>query len=85
MPNDLTDAFMKGWHASDAQTDNPFLWSSDNWLAFDAGAQFYKQGTSMPIKAKKSKGYSIRVMTNDNEYIVKYDTATLARVTIERL
>ena len=84
MANDLTEAFMAGWNSQDAQIDNPYLWSSDNWLAYDAGAQFYKRGTSTPIKAKKSKGYSIRVFTHANEFIIKYDTATLARVTIER-
>jgi hypothetical protein len=82
--NDLTNEFMAGWNCSNAQIDNPYLWSSDSWLAFNAGAEFYKRGTSTPIKVRKSRGYSIRVYTGDSEFTIKYDTATLSRYTIER-
>ena len=51
---DLTEAFLEGYNAQDPQIDNPHLWSSPNWLAYIAGAQFAKLGTSTPIKCKAS-------------------------------
>ena len=53
--------------------DNPYLWSSDAWLAYLAGADFAKRGTSAPIRAKKSRGNVIRVWTaGGNEWRVEY-------------
>jgi hypothetical protein len=68
---DLTDAMLEGWNASDPQIDNPYLWSSPSWLAFDAGAAFYKLGTSKPVKCKASRGYTLRVYSAVNEWIAK--------------
>lgn len=66
---DLTQAFLEGWNASQPDIDNPYLWSSPSWLAFDAGAKFYKLGASKPIRCKASRGYSLRVFTPANEWI----------------
>lgn len=70
----LTAEFLEGWNASQPDIDNPFLWSSDAWLAFMAGADFARRGTSAPIKAKKSRGNVMRVWTaGGNEWRVAYD------------
>ena len=70
----LTVEFMEGWNASQPDIDNPYLWSSDAWLAFMAGADFVKHGTSAPIRAKKSRGNVIRVWTAGGaEFRVAYD------------
>ena len=70
----LTTEFLEGWNASQPDLDNPFIWSSDAWLAFMAGADFAKRGTSAPIKAKKSRGNVIRAWTaGGNEFRVIYD------------
>jgi hypothetical protein len=70
---DLTEAFLSGFNAQDPQTDNPFLWSSPSWLAFDAGGQFAKQGTSTPVKCKASRGCSLRIYSAANEWMAKPD------------
>ena len=70
---DLTEAFLLGYNAQDRQTDNPFLWSSPNWLAFDAGGLFAKLGTSTPIKCKASRGYTLRVFSQANEWLATPD------------
>jgi len=71
---DLTEAFLEGWNAADPQIDNPYLWSSPSWLAFDAGAYFYKLGVSKPTKCKASRGYTLRVFTQANEWLAKPDS-----------
>lgn len=69
----LTQEFLEGFNASQPDIDNPYLWSSDAWLAYTAGADFAKRGTSAPIKAKKSRGDVIRVWTvGGTEFRVAY-------------
>jgi len=71
----LTTEFLEGWNASQPALDNPFIWSSDAWLAFMAGADFARHGTSAPVKAKKSRGNVIRAWTiGGNEFRVIYDS-----------
>lgn len=70
----LIAAFNEGFNASQPDLDNPYLWSSDAWLAFMAGADFAKRGTSAPCKARKSRGNVIRVWTSGgNEWRIVYD------------
>ena len=70
----LTTELLEGYNASQPDIDNPYIWSSDAWLAFMAGADFAKRGTSAPIRAKKSRGNVIRVWTaGGNEFCVVYD------------
>jgi hypothetical protein len=66
---DLTEAFLQGYNAQDPQIDNPYLWSSPNWLAYIAGAQFAKYGASTPIKCKASRGDKLRVFSHHNEWL----------------
>lgn len=70
----LTTEFNEGFNAADAAIDNPYLWSSDAWLAYMAGAAFAKRGTSAPCRARKSRGNVIRVWTaGGTEWRVVYD------------
>ena len=70
----LTDEFLEGWNASQADIDNPYIWSSDAWLAYVAGADFCRLApVSAPIRAKKSRGNVIRVWTaGGNEWRIEY-------------
>jgi len=70
---DLTEAFMQGYNAQDPQIDNPYLWSSPNWMAYAAGGQFAKKGTSTPTKCKASRGYTLRVFSQANEWLATSD------------
>lgn len=70
----ITAELLEGYNASQPDIDNPYIWSSDAWLAFMAGADFARRGTSAPIRAKKSRGNVIRVWTaGGNEWRVVYD------------
>jgi len=80
---DLTQAFLDGFNSQDVQTDNPFIWSSPNWLAFDAGARFAKLGTSTPTKCKASRGYTLRVFSQANEWLA-IPSKNLAQWTFDR-
>jgi len=68
MAMNLTEAFMEGFLSSDGQIDNPYIYSSPNWLAHKAGHEFAKYGTSLPTKCQSSRGYTLRVFTSANEW-----------------
>jgi hypothetical protein len=70
---DLTKECLDGWNCQDEALDNPYLHSSPSFLAFRAGAQFYKTGASRPVKCKMGRGYSLRIYTAANEYVAKPD------------
>ena len=74
----LTSEFMQGYNAQDGQLDNPFIYSSPSWLAFKAGAEFAKYGTSAPIKCQSSRGYTLRIFTAANEWIATPDKTLLS-------
>ena len=41
----------------------PYYFSSDCWLAFQAGALMATRGLSAPAKCRKSRGYSLKITT----------------------
>lgn len=84
MATNLTAEFIEGYNAQDAQIDNPYLWSSDSWLAYDAGAAFAKYGYSTPTRAAKSRGYSLRVQTAANDFTITYNAALSAAVIVRK-
>lgn len=85
MTTNLTQPFLDGYNAQDAAIDNPYLWSSDSWLAYRAGATFAKRGTSRPLRAWKGRGYSINVETGGGtRFVVKATTADLGQLDVYR-
>jgi len=68
----MSESFFEGYNAQDVLA-NPHLWSSDNWLLFEAGYLFAKRGTSTPIKATKSRGFSVRIFTQANQWIMRFN------------
>jgi hypothetical protein len=60
-----TDIAFSGFVAQATSTTTripcPFLYSSDNWLLFQAGAWLSRKGLPKPREAKKSRGYRVIV------------------------
>lgn len=67
MATNLTEAFIDGFNCQDGAIDNPFLYSSPNWLAHRAGSEWAKRGTAKPVKCFASRGYALRFYTIGNE------------------
>jgi len=57
---------------ADAVVSNPFLWSSTNWMLYESGRLWRNGGRSDPVKAWKSRGYSVRIDTADNRFVVDF-------------
>lgn len=51
---------------------NPFMWSSTSWLLFEAGRVWNRCGRSAPVAARKSRGYSVRIQTAANDFVVEF-------------
>lgn len=43
---------------------NPYYYSSDNWLLWEAGHFLHRTGYARPARAKKSRGYVVKVSFN---------------------
>ena len=56
----------------DSIVSNPFLWSSTNWLLYEAGRLWGNDGRSEPIAARKSRGYTVRVQTQANDWVIEF-------------
>jgi hypothetical protein len=60
-----------------AETDpcdkNPYIWSSTNWMVFETGQLWQNCGRSTPVLVRKSRGYSVRVETADNAFLVMFE------------
>jgi len=69
---------------SDAHDVNPYIWSSNAWLMWEAGRVWVMSGRSEPMMARKSRGYTARVNTHANEWIVKF-TGDALTPAIERI
>jgi hypothetical protein len=57
---------------ADAIVSNPFLWSSTNWMLYEAGRLWRNGGRSDPVTARKSRGYSVRVQTQANDWLISF-------------
>jgi hypothetical protein len=51
---------------------NPYMWSSTSWMLFEAGRVWNRCGRSTPIMARKSRGYTVRVQTAANEFLIAF-------------
>ena len=56
----------------DSIVSNPFLWSSTNWMLYEAGRLWRNGGRSDPIAARKSRGYTVRVQTAANDWVIEF-------------
>ena len=91
MATDLTQEAFDGYRNSD-QTDwrgtapaNPFYYSSDSWLAFEAGEYLGRNGVTHPVRCTKSRGYSVKVLTNSGtDYLYALTGDDLEVVTLTR-
>lgn len=64
---------------------NPHLCSSPMWFAHQAGCAISRHGVTKPVKARMSKGYSVRVETVAGaEFRVTF-SKDLNTTTVERL
>jgi hypothetical protein len=69
MATDLTTECRAGLVSFSADR-NPHLFSSDSWLAFEAGVRLRWQGREL-VSCHKSRGYSLRiVMAGGDQYVV---------------
>jgi len=64
--------FVRGRESLKTRESNPYLWSSSCWLLFEAGLLWANGGRSAPVSARKSRGYSVRVLTHDNEFLISF-------------
>lgn len=61
------------------------MFSSAVWLGHMAGEALSKHGSSAPVRASTSRGYSVRVQTaGGDEYTVKFLGDALDRTEISR-
>jgi hypothetical protein len=64
--------FTLGMESSGAPISNPYIWSSTHWMLFEAGRVWNRCGRSTPVMARKSRGYSVRIDTADNSFVVNF-------------
>jgi hypothetical protein len=81
--NKIDPVFIAGMH-SDAHDVNPHIWSSNNWLLWEAGRLWVVSVRSEPMMARKSRGYTARIDTHANEWIVKF-TGDALTPSLERI
>ena len=81
--NKIDPAFIAG-ERSDEHDTNPYIWSSNNWLMWEAGRVWVMSCRSEPVMARKSRGYTARVNTCANEWIVKF-TGDALTPSLERI
>lgn len=92
-PLDLIDYLQAGWTegqqglSTDRRADQfAAYYSSDCWLAFEAGGLIRYMGLPKPVRCRKSRGYSIRfVCPHDRERVAIFDADNLAVSRIEFL
>jgi hypothetical protein len=64
---------------TDPHDKNPYIWSSTNWMVFETGQLWQNcefgrlYGRMAPVLVRKSRGYSVRVETADNAFLVMFE------------
>jgi len=64
--------FVKGLESLKARESNPYIWSSTHWMLFEAGLLWANRGSSAPVMARKSRGYTVRVQTAANDWVIEF-------------
>lgn len=93
MATNLTKESIEGFDAmsnSDRRgvSVNPckYLFSSDSWLAYQSGQYLFSTGRTRPIKAMKSRGYSVKIETESGMiFLFKAEGDDLENMRLERL
>lgn len=81
MTNDLTAMCQAGQNGPELA--NPYLFSSDTWLAFRAGQLI--AGMSTVRRCLKSRGHSVRIETaGGSKIVVKATGKRLEHIAVER-
>lgn len=74
----LTQEAQNGWlnqaqvNTYGGKLDNPHIYSSACWYAYESGAAFYLKGYTQPTKATMGRGHSVNVQTVANDFVVKF-------------
>ncbi len=72
--------------ACEGEAANHYYWSSDAWLAFEAGAAIARAGRTRPTQCRKSRGFMVKVETAGGaELTFKAAGPDLAQHTLERV
>lgn len=62
------------WNAYEGSTPkNPYLWSSHNWMVWQAGHLMKKQGFEAPTKASV-RGYKVTIKVYSETYVFNFKT-----------
>jgi len=64
--------FAAGIQSASNNAPNPHMWSSTYWMLFEAGRIWNRCGRSQPINAWKSRGYTVRIDTIANAFVVDF-------------
>ena len=64
--------FALGMESAVTPISNQHIWSSTHWMLFEAGRVWNRCGRSAPVMARKSRGYSVRIDTADNSFVVDF-------------
>ena len=64
--------FVKGFESLKARASNPYIWSSTHWMLFEAGLLWANRGSSAPVSARKSRGYTVKVQTQANDWLISF-------------
>jgi hypothetical protein len=59
MSDDVQAAFDAGFRAENGA--NPFLFSSDCWIAFQAGLRWWNSGARETTTCRKTRGHAVRL------------------------
>jgi len=64
--------FQSGFDHLFSDGPNPYIWSSTNWLLFEAGNLWRIGGRSAPVMARKFRGYTVKVRTAANDFLISF-------------
>lgn len=88
MATDLTAECMQGYSADSDMPGAkcPFYFSSDSWLAYQAGQLMAAKGLSAPALCRMSRGFSVRIRTKgDTDFLFKAAGADLENMFLTRV
>jgi hypothetical protein len=84
MTPDLTPEAAQGYaYVNERRSPCGYYFSSDCWLAWQAGVAMAARDLSRPVRVRKSRGYTLRITTaNGAAYTFKAEGAALDRFSL---